>query len=138
MSKARPKQDIDATRERLDGLGLAHVGESLDQVLTDAVSADLPAHAFLDKLLHIEQERREERRIRTSLRLLSVPTKYCANTDRGCTCTHQMQNSARIPLCKLFGVSSHRQLQRNLARTFSTPTMSARIDRPELQSQIAA
>ena len=74
MSKARPKLDIDATRERLDGLGLAHAGESLDQVLTDAVSADLPAHAFLDKLLHVEQERREERRIRTSLRLSNLPT----------------------------------------------------------------
>ena len=74
MSKARPKLDIDATRERLDRLGLAHAGESLDQVLTEAVSEDLPAHAFLDKLLRVEQERREERRIRTSLRLSNLPT----------------------------------------------------------------
>ncbi len=74
MSKARPKLDIDATRERLDGLGLAYAGESLDQVLTEAVSEDLPAHAFLDKLLRVEQERREERRIRTSLRLSNLPT----------------------------------------------------------------
>ena len=74
MSKARPKLDIDATRERLDGLGLAHAGESLNQVLADAVSADLPAHAFLDQLLRVEQEHREERRIRTSLRLSNLPT----------------------------------------------------------------
>ena len=43
-------------------------------MLTEAVSEDLPAHAFLDKLLRVEQERREERRIRTSLRLSNLPT----------------------------------------------------------------
>ena len=62
MSRARPRLDIDATRERLDVLGLAH-----------AVSAELPAHAFLDQLLRVEQERREERRIRTSLRFSNLP-----------------------------------------------------------------
>ena len=66
--------DATATRERLDSLGVAHAGESLDQPLTDAVSADLAAHAFLDQLLRVEQESREERRIQTSLRLSNLPT----------------------------------------------------------------
>ena len=70
MSRAR--LDIDATRERLDVLGLTHASEALEQALADAVSAELPAHAFLDPLLRVEQERREERRIRTSLRLSNL------------------------------------------------------------------
>ena len=74
MSAARPRLDIDATRERLVALGLLHAGEILDEVLADAVREETPAHTFLDKLLGVELERREERRIRTSLRLSNLPT----------------------------------------------------------------
>ena len=65
MSAKRPRLDVDATRERLLTLGLLHAGEMLDEAL---------AHAFLDKLLGVELDRREERRIRTSLRLSNLPT----------------------------------------------------------------
>ena len=47
------------------GEGLLRADEMLDEAL---------AHAFLDKLLGVEMDRRKERRIRTSLRLSSLPT----------------------------------------------------------------
>lgn len=65
MSAKRPRLDIDATRERLPALGLLHAGEMLDETL---------AHAFLDKLLGVKPDRREGRRIRTSLRRSNLPT----------------------------------------------------------------
>lgn len=73
MSARRPRLDIDATRERLGALGLLHAGERLDAALADAVREETPAHAFLDKLLQWELDRREERRIATSLRLSNLP-----------------------------------------------------------------
>ena len=74
MSAARPRLDIDATREQRVALGLLHAGEILDEVLADAVREETPALTFLDKHLGVELERREERRIRTSLRLSNLPT----------------------------------------------------------------
>ena len=65
--------DLDSTRNALEQLGLVHVAESLPQMLNDAVKDNLAAHRFLDKLLAAELTRREERRIKTSLRLSGLP-----------------------------------------------------------------
>jgi DNA replication protein DnaC len=65
--------DLDSTRAALEQLGLLHVAESLPQMLNEAVKDNLAAHRFLDKLLAAEMSRREERRIKTSLKLSGLP-----------------------------------------------------------------
>jgi DNA replication protein DnaC len=70
----RPKVDLDATRDRLLRLGLQHAADELEPRLSTAVKDELTPHRFLDKLLDEELSWREERRIRTSLRLSGLPT----------------------------------------------------------------
>ncbi len=65
--------DLDTTRTRLEGLGLCHGAEQLEQMLNHAVKNNQAPHVFLDHLLKVEQDRREERRIGTSLRLSGLP-----------------------------------------------------------------
>lgn len=75
MSQAtKPKVDVDATRVRLADLGMNHASELLPQLLTQAVKEEVAPHVFLDRLLTAEYSRREERRVRTSLRLSGLPT----------------------------------------------------------------
>jgi len=83
MSKATPAVlDIDRTRGRLTQLGLFHASERLDTLLADAVREEIPAHAFLDRLLTSEVQGRDERRIKTMLRLSGLPTgQTLANFD---------------------------------------------------------
>lgn len=71
---AKPKVDVDATRSRLLDLGLNHASEMLNQLLTQAVKEEVAPHVFLDRLLATEYRQREERRVRTSLRLSGLPT----------------------------------------------------------------
>ena len=72
MSKR--KLDIDATRERMTALGLAYAGEQLEPLLSEAVKQAIAPHAFVDQLLDAEHQGRESRRVRTALRLSSLPT----------------------------------------------------------------
>jgi len=72
-SKAKGRVNLDATRERLVGFGLNHAAEELTHELEEAVKHQRAVHDVLDRLLSIEYERREERRIRTSLRLSGLP-----------------------------------------------------------------
>lgn len=72
MSKR--KLDIDATRERMTALGLAYAGEQLEPLLSEAVKQAIAPHAFVDQLLDAEHQGRENRRVRTALRLSSLPT----------------------------------------------------------------
>jgi len=65
--------DVDKTKEALEQLGLLHAAERLGELLSQAVKKELPAHRFLDQLLEAEVRQREERRIRTSLRLSGLP-----------------------------------------------------------------
>jgi len=65
--------DLDKTRERLEKLGLLHASEQLPALLTETVKNDRPHHRFLDELLEVELSQREERRIKTSLRLSGLP-----------------------------------------------------------------
>ena len=65
--------DLDATRESLEQLGFQHAAERLSELVNEAVKKNLAAHKFLDVLLKAEMTEREERRIKTSLRLSGLP-----------------------------------------------------------------
>jgi DNA replication protein DnaC len=71
---SKPKLDIDTTRERLIALGLSNGAEQLETLLTAAVKQEIAPHAFLDQILGAEHEGREARRVKTALRLSSLPT----------------------------------------------------------------
>ena len=73
MKAKAPKLDLDATKERLLKLGWMESAEALEGLLTEAVKEGMPHHRFLDKLLDVEIQSREERRIRTSLKLSGLP-----------------------------------------------------------------
>ncbi|MDZ3823024.1 MAG: IS21-like element helper ATPase IstB [Pseudoxanthomonas sp.] len=66
--------DVDGTRNRLNALGLAYAAEQLEPVLSEAVKQGHAPHLVLDQLLDLEHQAREGRRVRTSLRLSSLPT----------------------------------------------------------------
>ena len=69
-----PRLDVDATREKLARLGLGHAAQLLPEKLSEAAREETPAHRFLERFLDHELASREERRIRTSLRLSGLPT----------------------------------------------------------------
>jgi DNA replication protein DnaC len=82
VAAATPKLDLDKTRERLAQLNLMHAAEVLPDQLSAAVKKPAAPHQFLDELLDIELTAREERRVRTSLRLSGLPTgQTLANFD---------------------------------------------------------
>jgi hypothetical protein len=60
--------------DQLVKLGLEFAAEALPALLTRAVKEDLGTPALLEQLLRGELERREERRVRTSLRLSGLPS----------------------------------------------------------------
>lgn len=72
--RATPKVDLDTTRQRLERLGLVHAAEQLEGLISEAIKHDTAAHPVIDKLLDAELDRREERRLATSLRLSGLPT----------------------------------------------------------------
>jgi DNA replication protein DnaC len=71
---ARVKLDIDRSRERLERLGLAYAAEALPEALSRSVKDAVVPQAFMDQLLDAELSAREERRIRTALKLSNLPT----------------------------------------------------------------
>jgi DNA replication protein DnaC len=68
-----PPLEVDRTRERLEQLGLSHAALALPEELSEAVKHDRAAHLVLDRLLSREIEARDERRIKTSLKLSNLP-----------------------------------------------------------------
>jgi DNA replication protein DnaC len=66
--------DLDRTRERLMKLGLVHAAEQLADHVAAAAKETAPPHRFLDRLLEEELVQRDERRVKTSLRLSGLPT----------------------------------------------------------------
>lgn len=76
MNRKAPPQraDVDKTRESLTTLGLDHAAERLGDLLSVAVKESYAPHRLVDELLSTEIEHREERRIKTSLRLSGLPT----------------------------------------------------------------
>jgi DNA replication protein DnaC len=71
---AKGRVDLDATRQALEQLGLLHAADQLAEMLSEAVKQNVAVHRFLDQLLGAELTQREERRIKTSLRLSALPT----------------------------------------------------------------
>ena len=77
MSKAlQGKVDLDQSRAALTQLGMDFAAEALTEHITQAVKDNVAPHVFLDRLLSHELTLRDERRIRTSLRLSGLPTGY--------------------------------------------------------------
>lgn len=66
-------RDLDYSRKLLNGSGFEYVPQALSELLERGVKEDLSQLAFLNLLLEEEQRFREERRIRTSLRLSGLP-----------------------------------------------------------------
>ena len=74
--------DLGTLVDQLVKLGLDFAAEALPAILTRAVKEDMGSPALLEQLLRGELERREERRVRTSLRLSGLPTgQTLANFD---------------------------------------------------------
>ena len=74
--------DLRTLVDQLVKLGLDFAAEALPAILTRAVKEDMGSPALLEQLLRGELEQREERRIRTSLRLSGLPTgQTLANFD---------------------------------------------------------
>jgi DNA replication protein DnaC len=77
-----PTADLSTLLAQLSRLGLDFAAEALPGLLTRAVKEDMGLPASLEQLLRGELERREERRIRTSLQLSGLPTgQTLANFD---------------------------------------------------------
>ena len=73
MTYPRVKLDIDATRQKLDALGLGYASAALQALLSEAVGTEMSAHQFLEQILDIERAGREERRIKTMLKTSKIP-----------------------------------------------------------------
>jgi hypothetical protein len=73
MSAPKPRLAVDATRERLLALGCGYAAERRGDLLGEAVRAAIAPHAFLDQLLAAELSGREERRVKTSLKVSNLP-----------------------------------------------------------------
>jgi len=79
-----PRVDLDATREKLERVGLVHSALHLEDRLSRATKEEHAPHRFLDVLLDEEIAQRDERRVRTSLRLSGLPTgQTLGNFDFG-------------------------------------------------------
>ncbi|WP_425154681.1 ATP-binding protein [Candidatus Palauibacter sp.] len=73
MSAAGRKVDLDVVAERCQRLKLVHAAECLAELVEEASREDLSPVTFLDRVLKREIERKDERRIATSLRLSRLP-----------------------------------------------------------------
>jgi DNA replication protein DnaC len=74
MSRVKEAElEIDRTRDLMLKLGLEHGAAALSDLLSRAVQDELNVHRFLDELLVLEHQSREERRVRTSLKLTAMP-----------------------------------------------------------------
>jgi DNA replication protein DnaC len=80
VPKKAPKVDLDTTREKLTRLGLPHASDHVSETLAEAVKEGWPPHQFLDRLLAEELGVREERRLKTALRLSGLPTGHTLGT----------------------------------------------------------
>lgn len=69
-----PATDVAVIQQRLSALGFEFATEALADQMTQAAKEATSPTAFLDALLRIELERREERRIRNSLSISGLPT----------------------------------------------------------------
>jgi len=68
-----PTQDVEGLAKRLAALDLEFAGVALPDLLTQAAKEAWGPPAFLDALIRLELERREERRIQHALKISGVP-----------------------------------------------------------------
>jgi DNA replication protein DnaC len=68
-----PTQDVDGLSKRLAALDWDFAAEGLSEVLTRAAKEAWGPPAFLDALIRMELERREERRLRYALNISGLP-----------------------------------------------------------------
>ena len=73
MSAQQPVLELDRLREQLQGLGLLHAAEALDEEIAEAVRKERPGHERVQRLVETETRQRDERRVRTGLRLSNLP-----------------------------------------------------------------
>lgn len=78
--KVQTRVELDDTRSLLQQLGLEYAATALEDELGVAVKEDLAHHRFLDRVLGVETRRREESRVRTSLRLSGLPVGQTLDT----------------------------------------------------------
>jgi DNA replication protein DnaC len=71
-----PTTGLDESRKLLAKLGLEHIGDELPQLMERATREDLGLLEFFNLALKREWEQKEERRIRTSLKLSGIPNGY--------------------------------------------------------------
>ena len=67
------KTGLDGSRTLLEELGFEHAPHLVAELMEKAVREDLSYSAFLEDILRKEREFREERRIKTSLKLSGLP-----------------------------------------------------------------
>ena len=80
--KATPAiMDLDATRQRLDRLGLLHAGEQVDTLVSEGVKHNTAQHQLVDQ--------REKRRLQTS------PSRHPVLTLNRTICAIWLGSSAR-------------------------------------------
>ncbi len=75
-----PVSALDATRALLVGAGFEHVPLALPELIEEGVRKKLSLNAFLDLVCTREKDFREERRIRTSLKLSGLSTAKALDT----------------------------------------------------------
>jgi DNA replication protein DnaC len=68
-----PGSDLDTTRTLLADTGFEFAQGALPGLIEQAVREDLPLPGFLDLVLRCERDSREERRVRTALKLSGLP-----------------------------------------------------------------
>jgi DNA replication protein DnaC len=68
-----PQLEVGGIREKLLGLGLCHAAEALAEEMSEAVKHGRAARVMLDRLLGRETGARDERRVKTSLKLSNLP-----------------------------------------------------------------
>jgi DNA replication protein DnaC len=73
MKAAVGHSDLDTCRRLLSELGFEFVPPILKEVLESSVRDDIPLHRFLERVLETEKNAREERRVKTSLKLSGLP-----------------------------------------------------------------
>lgn len=66
--------DVPALADQLRELGLTFAAEALPELLTEGVKRQMSNSQLLQELVQREQQQREERRVRTALRLSGLPT----------------------------------------------------------------
>ena len=72
MSAVRRKVDLDVVAERCRSLKLVHAAECPAELVEEASREDLSPVTFLDRVLEREIERKDERRLATSLRCRAI------------------------------------------------------------------